>query len=93
MEGIEIMSVSSITLICYVVAMFLKTTALDNKWLPVICATLGGLLGITGLYILPDFPAGDILNAISVGITSGLAATGANQVYKQLSHPTEEEDA
>ena len=33
---------------------------------------------------MPDFPAGDILTAVSVGIVSGLAATGANQLGKQL---------
>ena len=37
------------------------------------------------MYIMPDFPAGDIITAIAVGIVSGLAATGAHQIYKQLS--------
>ena len=35
---------------------------------------------------MPDFPAKDILNAIAIGIVSGLASTGANQVKKQLSN-------
>jgi hypothetical protein len=33
---------------------------------------------------MPDFPAKDILNAIAIGITSGLASTGADQIGKQL---------
>ena len=33
---------------------------------------------------MPDFPAGDQLTAIAVGIVSGLSATGVNQIYKQL---------
>jgi len=33
---------------------------------------------------LPDFPAGDPLTAAAVGITSGLAATGVDQAWKQL---------
>ena len=33
---------------------------------------------------IPDFPANDILNAIAVGIVSGLSSTGVNQIYKQV---------
>ena len=62
-----------------------KATNLDNKWLPVICGVLGGILGVVGLYWIPEYPAQDIITAIAVGIMSGLAATGVNQVYKQLS--------
>ena len=40
-------------------------------------------LGVAGLYTMPDFPAGDVINAIAVGMASGLAATGVNQLYKQ----------
>ena len=32
---------------------------------------------------MPDFPAPDALTAVAVGIVSGLAATGAHQIYKQ----------
>ena len=40
---------------------------------------------MAGLYLaLPDFPAQDPLTALAVGIVSGLAATGVNQVAKQL---------
>lgn len=79
-----IASVAGITVICYLAAQAVKATNLDNKWLPVICGILGGVLGIAGLYYIPDYPAQDIITAIAVGIVSGLAATGANQVYKQL---------
>lgn len=66
-------------------AQAVKATNLDNKWLPVICGVLGGILGVVGLYWIPEYPAQDIITAIAVGIMSGLAATGVNQVYKQLS--------
>ena len=49
------------------------------------CGVLGGILGVVGLYWIPEYPAQDIITAIAVGIMSGLAATGVNQVYKQLS--------
>ena len=58
---------------------------LANKWLPSICGALGGLLGVAAMYInVPDFPAADPLTALAVGIVSGLAATGADQVIKQI---------
>ena len=78
-------SVAGITVICYLAAQAVKATNLDNKWLPVICGVLGGILGVVGLYWIPEYPAQDIITAIAVGIMSGLAATGVNQVYKQLS--------
>lgn len=79
-----ITGVAGIVVICYLAAQAIKATSLDNKWLPVICGALGGVLGIVGMYVMPDYPAGDVITAIAVGIVSGLAATGANQVYKQL---------
>ena len=35
-------------------------------------------------FTVPEFPAGDIINAIAVGIVSGLSATGADQIAKQM---------
>lgn len=80
-----IASVVAITVICYLLAQGIKATNLDNKWLPVICGVAGGILGVVGMYVMPDFPASDFITSIAVGIVSGLAATGANQIYKQLS--------
>lgn len=77
-------AVAGITVICYLLAMALRATTVDNKWLPVICGALGGILGLLGMYLMPDYPAGDYITAVAVGIVSGLAATGANQVAKQL---------
>ena len=49
-----------------------------------IVGTAGAALGAVGMYIMPDFPAGDALTAVAVGIVSGLAATGVDQLGKQL---------
>lgn len=85
LSSLGIATVAAITVICYLAAQAVKATPLDNKWLPVICGVLGGILGVVALYTgLPNFPASDPLTAISVGIISGLAATGVNQIYKQL---------
>jgi uncharacterized membrane protein HdeD (DUF308 family) len=79
-----IASVAGITVICYLVGMLVKATGLDNKWIPVIVGIMGGALGILGLYIMPDFPATEWITAAAVGIVSGLAATGVNQMVKQI---------
>ena len=85
-----IANVTAITVICYLICEGVKTTKLDNKFVPVIAGALGAILGVVGfLTHMPDFPAQDILTAIAVGIVSGLAATGANQIGKQL---TKKED-
>lgn len=85
MESIGVASVAAITVICYLAAAGLRATPLDNKWLPVICGVLGIALGLVALYIhMPDFPAADPINAAAIGAVSGLAATGINQIGKQL---------
>lgn len=82
---IGVASVAAITVICYLVGEGVKITPWDNKVIPVICGFVGGLLGLLSLFLaVPDFPASDYLTAAAVGIVSGLAATGANQVFKQL---------
>ena len=79
-----IAGVAAVTVICYLIAQGVKATALDNKWLPVICGVCGGILGVVGMKVMPDFPAQDIITAAAVGVVSGFAATGVNQVYKQM---------
>ena len=80
-----ITSVAAITVIVFLVCQLVKATKLDNKWLPVIAGACGAALGIVGMLTMPGYPATDYLTAVAVGIVSGLAATGINQVYKQLS--------
>lgn len=82
-----IASVAAITVICYLAGQVVKATGIDNKWIPVICGVLGAILGTVALFTgVPDFPATDSLTAVAVGIVSGLAATGINQVGKQLAN-------
>lgn len=79
-----ITGIAAITVLCFLSAQIVKATSLDNKWLPVICGVLGGALGVVGMYIMPDYPATDWITAAAVGVVSGLAATGAHQMYKQV---------
>ena len=78
-------SVVAITGITYLIGMGCKSfERLDNKFIPVICGLVGAVLGVVGMQTMADFPAKDVLNAVAVGIVSGLASTGANQIGKQL---------
>lgn len=77
-------TVVAIVVICYLIGMAVKVSPVNDKYIPVIVGVCGGILGVVGMYVMPDFPAQDILNAIAVGITSGLASTGADQIYKQV---------
>lgn len=79
-----IATVAAITVIAYLVGMACKATGKMDKWIPVIVGTVGAILGVVGMYTIKDFPAQDVLNALAVGIASGLASTGANQIVKQL---------
>lgn len=76
--------VAAITVICYLVGWIVKVSGLDNKWIPVIVGVCGGALGIVGMLVMSDFPAADPLTAAAVGIVSGLAATGVDQISKQM---------
>ena len=65
-----IASVAAITVIAYLIGQGCKASEkISDSWIPVICGCVGAVLGI---------------NALAVGIVSGLAATGVNQIYKQL---------
>ena len=80
-----ITSVIAFTVITYLIGMGCKAwEKLDNKFIPVICGFVGAVLGVIAMQTMPEFPAKDILNAIAIGIVSGLASTGANQLGKQL---------
>ncbi len=83
-NALGLASVAGITVICYLAAEAIKQTPVNNKWIPTACGVLGGILGAVGLLIIPDYPAADWITAVAVGIASGLAATGANQIGKQL---------
>ena len=82
MEFTGVASVIGITVICYLAGMIAKASSVDNKWIPVIVGVFGAILGVAGMYVIADFPATDVINALAVGIVSGLAATGVNQVTK-----------
>ena len=80
----EVATVVSIVVICYLIGMIVKASSLDDKFIPIIVGVCGGILGVVGMSVIPGYPADNILDAIAVGIVSGLASTGAHQIGKQL---------
>ena len=78
-----IAGVAAITVIAYIIGLVVKASALADKWIPIICGLTGGVLGVVGMFLMPEFPANDFISAAAVGIVSGLASTGADQVFKQ----------
>lgn len=85
MDISNVATVTAIVVITYLIGYASKQIPhIKDNLIPVIVGICGGILGIVGMYVIPNFPATNILDAISVGIVSGLASTGADQVVKQL---------
>ena len=85
MDITSVSTVVAIVVITYLIGLLDKAIPrIKDNYIPIIVGTSGGILGIIGMYVIPDFPANDILNAIAVGIVSGLSSTGVNQIYKQV---------
>lgn len=90
---LKTIEIPAITVICYGIAFAIKKmNILSTNFLPLICAVLGCGLGIVGYFVVPEFPATDILTSIALGVVSGLAATGSDQVGKQLKEKFENKE-
>lgn len=84
MDITQIGTVMAIVVLTYLIGIGAKLIkGINDNAIPFIVGCAGGILGVVGMYTIPDFPASDILNAIAIGIVSGLASTGVNQAYKQ----------
>lgn len=84
MDITQMGTVLAIVVIAYLVGLGAKRIPkIKDETIPVVVGVAGGILGVVGMYVIPDFPATDVLNAMAIGIVSGLASTGVNQVWKQ----------
>ena len=87
---LELVSVPAIAAIVYWVIAIIKYAVKENetfkRFIPLIAAGLGVILGVVAYYLVPGIiPADNVVVAIIVGGASGLTATGVNQIIKQLS--------
>lgn len=84
MDITQVGTVLAIVVITYLIGLGAKNiSTIKDEAIPVIVGVCGGILGVVGMFVMSDFPAHDIMNAIAIGIVSGLASTGVNQVWKQ----------
>ena len=96
MEYLELISVPAIATIVYWVINIIKYAVQENekfkRFIPLISASLGAVLGVVAFYALPSIiPADNVCVAILVGGASGLTATGTNQIIKQLTKKDDED--
>lgn len=82
----ENLIIPSITVISYLVGEIFKVIILKKKrkykYIPIIVGITGGVLGLINEILYPVF--NNYMESIMIGIISGLASTGANQLIKQI---------
>ena len=85
MNDLGFIAFPAIVVICYLVGVGFINNDTLNKFIPMICGLVGGILGIVVFLTIPGYiPAQNWLMALAIGIVSGFAATGINQVYQQF---------
>ena len=81
----QVPTVVAIIVITYLIGYASKQIPqVKDNIIPIVVGVAGGVLGIVGMFVIPSYPADNILDAIAVGIVSGMASTGVNQIYKQV---------
>ena len=83
----EFVTIPAITALCYFAGFICKTLKIEklDTFIPCICGGLGLILGLVSFYTIPNFiPASNWIDASAIGLASGFAATGVNQIVKQL---------
>lgn len=87
MEILGFVAVPAITIICYLLAEIFKSVVNEEqyKFIPVLVGLCGAILGgVAFIYFIGYIKAENIMEAVAIGIVSGLGATGINQIVKQL---------
>ncbi len=80
----DLIGIPAIVVISYMITETFKMF-INKKYLPIIAGISGGVLGVLSFVLQIDImPATDIISALAIGIISGLAATGSNQILKQI---------
>ena len=92
LDEMGITGMPAITVLCFLAAELMKRLPFDRKWIPVICAGLGCVLGLGAMFVIPDYPNDNLYSALSVGVVSGFAATGAHQAYQRILAASEKKE-
>ena len=82
----NIASIASITVICYVIGEIIKLTPYNNnQYISVVCLVSGLILGLIGRYLGVDALVNmNIYDCLATGAVSGLGAVGVYEAIKNL---------
>ena len=86
----DFISVPIIVVCCYMIGeiykVIFKKKSKAYKLIPILVALVGGLFGVVIFYTEPKvmFNVDNFYSALLIGLLSGFASTGANQVVKQM---------
>ena len=93
----EITTIPALAAIVYTIIDIAKTAMGGDerfkRFIPLIACILGAICGVVAFYFVPGvLDTQNLLVALVLGAASGLSATGANQIGKQLTHTTTAEE-
>ena len=93
----EITTIPALAAIVYTIIDIAKTALGGDerfkRFIPLIACVLGAICGVVAFYCVPGvMETENLLVALVLGAASGLSATGANQIGKQLTHTTTAEE-
>ena len=93
----DITTIPALAAIVYTIIDIAKTAMGGDerfkRFIPLIACILGALCGVVAFYFVPGvLDTQNFLVALVLGAASGLSATGANQIGKQLTHTTTAEE-
>jgi hypothetical protein len=93
----EITTIPALAAIVYTIIDIAKTALGGDerfkRFIPLIACLLGAGCGVIAFYCVPGvMETENLLVALVLGAASGLSATGANQIGKQLTHTTTAEE-
>ena len=77
-----IAGVAAITVIAYAAGQAMKAWGRGERWIPTVCAVLGGILGVVGLYVMPGFPANDVITAAAIGQMQAKGKVSAEEMLQ-----------
>ena len=91
----EITTIPALAAIVYTIIDIAKTALGGDerfkRFIPLIACVLGAGCGVIAFYCVPGvMETENLLVALILGAASGLSATGANQIGKQLTHTAED---
>jgi len=93
----DITTIPALAAIVYTIIDIAKTAMGGDqrfkRFIPLIACILGAICGVVAFYFVPGvLDTQNLLVALVLGAASGLSATGANQIGKQLTHTTTAEE-